>query len=85
MEAVNFGSKTTQAKFIGTVVSIAGAILVTLYKGLPIIPSPLKSEISKHVLVQPSNWVIGGVFLAIDCVFASMFIVSQVKQYSNSS
>lgn len=84
MEAVNFGSSTTQAKSIGTVVSIAGAILVTLYKGPPIIPSPLKSEISKHLLVQPSNWVIGGVFLAIDCIFASMCIISQafvLKKY----
>ncbi|XP_024993993.1 WAT1-related protein At5g40230-like isoform X2 [Cynara cardunculus var. scolymus] len=84
MEAVNFGSSTTQAKFIGTVVSIAGAILVTLYKGPSIIPSTLKSEIPKHLLVQPSNWVIGGVFLGIDCVFSSMFIISQafvLKKY----
>ncbi|KAJ9549110.1 hypothetical protein OSB04_021653 [Centaurea solstitialis] len=84
MEAVNIRSSTTQAKIIGTVVSIGGAILVTLYKGPPIIPSLLKSEISKHLLVQPSNWVLGGVFLAIDCVFSSMYIISQafvLKKY----
>ncbi|KAJ9549109.1 hypothetical protein OSB04_021652 [Centaurea solstitialis] len=84
MEAANIGSSTTQAKIIGTVVSIGGAILVTLYKGPPIIPSLLKSEISKHLLVQPSNWVLGGVFLAIDCAFSSMYIISQafvLKKY----
>lgn len=43
METVDL-SITTQAKFIGTVVSIAGAIIMTLYKGPTILSSLLKSE-----------------------------------------
>lgn len=77
MEAVDL-SITTQAKFIGTVVSIAGAIIMTLYKGPTILSSLLKSEISQNLLVQPSNWVLGGIFLAIDCVFGSMYMIAQV-------
>lgn len=79
MEAIKFGSSTTQAKLIGTIVSIAGAIVVTLYKGPTILSSTLKSIISKNLLVQPSNWVLGGIFLTIDAVFSSMYIISQVK------
>ncbi|XP_023740263.1 WAT1-related protein At5g40230 [Lactuca sativa] len=83
METVDL-SITTQAKFIGTVVSIAGAIIMTLYKGPTILSSLLKSEISQNLLVQPSNWVLGGIFLAIDCVFGSMYMIAQafiLKKY----
>lgn len=84
MEVMNIKSSTTQAKFIGTVVSIAGAIIMTLYQGPAILSSPLKSEISKNLLAQPSNWVIGGILLSVDAIFASMYIVSQafvLKKY----
>ncbi|KAL8228926.1 hypothetical protein R6Q57_013826 [Mikania cordata] len=84
METIKFGSSTTQAKFIGTVVSVAGAIMVTLYKGPPILSAHLKSEISKNLIGQPSNWVFGGIFLAIDAIFSSMYIIAQavvLKKY----
>ncbi|KAI7747000.1 hypothetical protein M8C21_011755 [Ambrosia artemisiifolia] len=85
METIQFGSSSTQAaKFIGTVVSVAGAIMVTLYKGPPILSSPIKSEMLKNLIKQPSNWVLGGIFLAIDAVFASMSIIAQafvLKKY----
>ncbi|GKD87258.1 WAT1-related protein [Tanacetum coccineum] len=84
MEAINLGSSTTQAKFIGTVVSIAGAILVTLYKGPAILSYSLQSQTTTHLLVQPSNWVLGGIFLTIDAVFSSGYIIAQafvLKRY----
>ncbi|KAC9132068.1 hypothetical protein E3N88_46323 [Mikania micrantha] len=85
MEAINIRRLTTQAKFIGTVVSIAGAIIMTLYQGPSIIPSSLKATISNHlVLGQSSNWVLGGVLLTIDAIFASLYIISQavvLKKY----
>lgn len=83
MEAIDLSS-TTLAKFIGTVVLITGAIIITLYKGPPILSSPLKSQIPQNLLVQPSNWVLGGIFLAIDCVFAAMYMIAQafvLKKY----
>ncbi|XP_071696055.1 WAT1-related protein At4g15540-like isoform X1 [Rutidosis leptorrhynchoides] len=84
MEAINIKTSTTQAKFIGTVVSITGAIIVTLYKGPTLLSSPLSSEFLNRVLVQPSNWVLGGTFLVIDAVFSSMYIIAQafvLKKY----
>ncbi|XP_076945059.1 WAT1-related protein At3g28050-like [Bidens hawaiensis] len=84
MEKIKFGSSVTSAKFIGTIVSVAGAIMVTLYKGPPIISSPLESEITKNLSAQPSKWVLGGIFLAIDAVFSSMYIIAQafvLKKY----
>lgn len=82
MEAINIKTSTTQAKFIGTIVSIAGAIVMTLYQGPPILSSTLQSESSINLLVQPSHWVLGGILLGTDAVFASMYMVAQVKCYS---
>ncbi|XP_071704709.1 WAT1-related protein At4g15540-like [Rutidosis leptorrhynchoides] len=82
METININSFSTRAKFIGTVVTISGAIIITLYKGLPILSPPLKSEISKHI--QPSNSVLGGIFLFITCVFSSVYVILQafvLKKY----
>ncbi|MFS8031583.1 putative EamA domain-containing protein [Helianthus anomalus] len=84
MEVINIKHLTTQAKFIGTVVSIAGAIIMTLYQGPPIISSQLKSNISNNLLGPSSNWVLGGILLIIDAIFASMYIISQaivLKKY----
>ncbi|XP_071704707.1 WAT1-related protein At5g40230-like [Rutidosis leptorrhynchoides] len=81
-ETININSFSTRVKFIGTVVTISGAIIITLYKGLPILSPPLKSEISKHL--QPSNWVLGGIFLFITCVFSSVYVILQafvLKKY----
>ncbi|KAI7753259.1 hypothetical protein M8C21_001174 [Ambrosia artemisiifolia] len=77
MEVFDVKRLTTQAKFIGTVVSIAGAIIMTLYQGPPIISSVLKSKISLHLLGPSSNWVLGGILLIIDAIFASMYIIAQ--------
>ncbi|XP_076943473.1 WAT1-related protein At5g40230-like [Bidens hawaiensis] len=84
MEVINIKRASTQAKFIGTVVSIAGAIIMTLYQGPSIIPSQLKSNVSKHLLGQLSDWVLGGILLTIDAIFASMYIITQaivLKKY----
>ncbi|XP_071696333.1 WAT1-related protein At5g40230-like [Rutidosis leptorrhynchoides] len=84
MEIMNIKSSTTQAKFIGTIVSIAGAIIMTLYQGPTILPSSLEKEVSNNLLTQASNWVLGGFLLSVDAIFASMYIVSQaivLKKY----
>jgi len=77
MEKVDFRSSSTLAKTIGTVVSIAGAFIVALYKGPTIITNPSLSNLTNNLLTQPSNWIIGGLFLVVDCVFSSMFLVVQ--------
>ncbi|KAK2994500.1 hypothetical protein RJ640_029459 [Escallonia rubra] len=75
MEKLDFKSSSTLAKSIGTVVLVLGAFIVALYKGPALLAIP---NFPHHLLIQPSDWVIGGLFLAIDCAFASMFIIIQV-------
>lgn len=80
MENFKCGSFTTLAKFVGTVVSIIGALIATLYKGPPIVTSPFQSSpsILNNVLKQSSTWVLGGFLMTIDTMIASIFIITQV-------
>lgn len=80
MEDKNCRSLSFLAKTIGTLVSISGAFVVTLYKG----PELLTREVSpmlnhNYIGVAQSSWIIGGLFLAADCLFASGYIIVQVQ------
>uniref|UniRef100_A0A5B6ZV73 WAT1-related protein n=2 Tax=Davidia involucrata TaxID=16924 RepID=A0A5B6ZV73_DAVIN len=90
MEKINLKDKSSQAKSIGTIVSIIGAFTVTFYKGPAIFFAPLHST-SPNMLLQSSpqnlviggflqspgwNWVIGGSLLAAaSFLLAVLFIV----------
>ncbi|XP_061348138.1 WAT1-related protein At3g28050-like [Gastrolobium bilobum] len=80
MEQLNWRSSSSLAKSLGTIVSIAGAFVVTLYKGPTLLMglSPLNS-FQQLVFSQDSNWVLGGLFLAASCVTASAFIIVQAS------
>ncbi|GJT31019.1 WAT1-related protein isoform X1 [Tanacetum coccineum] len=59
-------------------------VLAIICRDPAILPSTLKSEITNNLLAQPSNWVLGGILLSVDAVFASMYIISQafvLKKY----
>ncbi|KAG4932702.1 hypothetical protein JHK87_046704 [Glycine soja] len=80
MEKLNIGSSISQIKVMGTVLSIAGALLVTLYKGSPIIsfrtqPSP--SQPLPSLLAATSNWVIGGLFFATASISPAAWNITQ--------
>jgi uncharacterized membrane protein len=79
MEKVDWTSSSSQAKIIGTIISISGAFIVTLYKGLPLLMTRSPSNSSHQLLVQMSNWVVGGLLLAADSVMASAWLILQVK------
>ncbi|KAF5186409.1 Wat1-related protein, partial [Thalictrum thalictroides] len=76
MEKLDLRTRSSQAKTLGTIVSITGAIIVTLYKGQAI-----------HQLVLPSpksTWVIGGLLLTADWLLISVRNIVQtaiVKEY----
>lgn len=84
MEKLNCRSLSTQAKSIGTVATIIGALVATLYLGPPILSRPLHSAPTLQPLTQSKNWILGGSLLGIDCLVASLFIIAQafvLKRY----
>ncbi|XP_012092057.1 WAT1-related protein At3g28050 isoform X2 [Jatropha curcas] len=83
MEKLNWRTSSTLAKSIGTIVSVGGAFILTYYKGPPVLMTPPLNT-SHGLLVQLSNWVIGGLLLAVDCVMTSSWVIIQafiLKKY----
>ncbi|QCD90607.1 WAT1-related protein [Vigna unguiculata] len=81
MENLNLKQHSCQAKVMGTVVSIAGAFIVTLYKGTPLNFSLLRNG---TYLSTQSDWIIGGFLLAISSLCISVLLIVQtsaVKEY----
>uniref|UniRef100_A0A2N9IVT9 WAT1-related protein n=1 Tax=Fagus sylvatica TaxID=28930 RepID=A0A2N9IVT9_FAGSY len=61
-EKLDLRARGSRARCIGTIVSIIGALIVTLYKGLPI---TIASLLNKDLfLLIHSNWILGGFLLA---------------------
>ncbi|XP_037495593.1 WAT1-related protein At3g28050 isoform X1 [Jatropha curcas] len=97
MEKLEFRLQSSQAKSIGTIVSVAGALIVTLYKGQLItanvasqideqllLLSNVAYQIDDQLLLLSSNWVIGGIFCAVGALcLASLYIVQTwiLKEY----
>ncbi|CAA0832474.1 WAT1-related protein [Striga hermonthica] len=81
MEKFKITSKTTVAKSIGTLVTVIGALIITLYQGPPIMgfSSHVSNDASSfHIPTNYSSaWLIGGLLLTIDCVVSALFIIAQ--------
>ncbi|MED6194405.1 hypothetical protein PIB30_028291 [Stylosanthes scabra] len=81
MENLNMKRHSSYAKIIGTIVSIAGALIVTLYKGMPLTSTSglLPNKIGSFYLSADSNsnWILGGFLLAIASFCLSVLIVVQ--------
>jgi hypothetical protein len=79
MEKLAAKSRSSNAKVIGSIVSIAGAFVLTFYKG----PSIMNSSLSLH---QPigflksvdSSWAIAGILLTVDYFLVSLWYILQV-------
>ncbi|XP_050276789.1 WAT1-related protein At3g28050-like isoform X5 [Quercus robur] len=85
MEKLDLRTQSSLAKCIGTMVSIIGALIVTLYKGLPIINAlSSKGQPSEVLLSLQSNWVLGGFLLAIGSLCLSILFIVQtwiIREY----
>nr|POE83610.1 wat1-related protein [Quercus suber] len=68
MENLSLRSSITQAKIIGTLVSISGALVVLFYKGPTIISPSQSPSLSLHSPrgTSETKWVIGGLLLAVE-------------------
>ncbi|KAK0605951.1 hypothetical protein LWI29_032554 [Acer saccharum] len=87
IEQVHLTRKDGIAKVLGTFVSVAGASVITLYKG-PIIYSPNPPSQQSHLSTmgdaEGKNWTLGCICLIGHCLFWSSWIVLQsplLKKY----
>ncbi|XP_031263149.1 WAT1-related protein At3g28050-like [Pistacia vera] len=79
MEKIDWRSSSSLAKSMGAVVLITGAFTMTYYKGPPLLLTPSTSNSSLQLFLQQSNWVIGGLLLIVDCLFASTWLIVQAS------
>ncbi|XVF16472.1 hypothetical protein REPUB_Repub10bG0033800 [Reevesia pubescens] len=86
MEKLVWKRGSSLAKVMGTIISIIGAFVVTLYKGPAIViastPSmslqqPLNSSSGLHS-ANP-NWVLGGVFLTAEYILVPLWYIVQTQ------
>ncbi|XP_057862298.2 WAT1-related protein At1g21890 [Cryptomeria japonica] len=76
-EKVDIRTKRGQAKIIGTVICVGGAMIMTLYKGSTIV-------LTKTLLLKLSTWFLGAASLFVCLLFLSAYLTLQVpvlKEY----
>lgn len=78
MEKLDCRSTSTLIKSVGTVVSIAGAFTATLYKGPQILLTSSSLKPQNYLHFQETDWVIGGLYLVVDCIAVSAYLIVQV-------
>ncbi|XP_021682041.2 WAT1-related protein At3g28050 [Hevea brasiliensis] len=80
MERVAMKRRSSQAKVLGTIISIAGAFVVTLYKGPPIIIASSPSISLDQSLQSPHpNWILGGIFLTAEYILVPLWYIVQTQ------
>uniref|UniRef100_A0A1J3FAQ0 WAT1-related protein n=2 Tax=Noccaea caerulescens TaxID=107243 RepID=A0A1J3FAQ0_NOCCA len=77
MEQVLLKSSATQAKIIGTIVSISGALVIVLYKGPKLLVA--SSFISSFASSFESTWIIGGLLLATQYLLLAIWYILQTR------
>lgn len=83
MEVLNLRARSSILKSVGTLVSIGGAFIVTLYQGMPITifpPSPTQFSLHFPLVANETqpNWALGGLFLFASSIFLSLSFVAKV-------
>ncbi|XLR10697.1 hypothetical protein S83_038635, partial [Arachis hypogaea] len=83
MEKIDVKTRTTQAKIVGSIISIGGAFIVTFYKGPSIIiadDSPslhLVQRLNGNFELVDTNWVIGGFLLTAGNILLTLWFILQ--------
>ena len=88
MEKLELGSSKSQIKILGTLVSISGALVVSIYKGPAILVPPFQPAASEPsspavLTAATSNWIIGGLFLAVADLCLAIWNTAQVIMQAN--
>lgn len=82
---LNWSCSNSQAKVIGTLISIMGAISITLYKG-PLVgrasySSPNQLQLTSPLLIyssKPEHWIMGSILLAAASFYVSIWNIIQL-------
>ena len=87
MEKLTINRSSTQAKMVGTITSMAGAMVVVLYKGPTILSDASPTPTQPMSLHWPlhfvnSQWLIGGLLLATEYILYSFWLILQVHLYA---
>ncbi|KAF3500376.1 hypothetical protein F2Q69_00039608, partial [Brassica cretica] len=78
MESVSFKRTSSVAKMLGTVVSIGGAFIVTLYNG-PVVISMSPPSVSLRSQSTNHNWIIGAAFLSVEYFMVPLWYIVQTQ------
>ncbi|KAF8112021.1 hypothetical protein N665_0069s0047 [Sinapis alba] len=83
MEQVRLRSSASQAKIIGAILSIFGALVIVLYKGPKVLSgaffTPSSSPPISHLASSDSSWMIGGLLLASQYFLLSVWYILQTR------
>ncbi|CAI8587628.1 unnamed protein product [Vicia faba] len=79
MEKINWRHYSSQAKVIGTIVSMTGAFVVIWYKGPPIFKIHSSSSYNTLRFSPNLNWILGGLLSAGDSLASSIWYIYQVS------
>ncbi|XP_042499289.1 WAT1-related protein At3g28050-like [Macadamia integrifolia] len=99
MEKVDLRRESSRARVMGTIASVGGAFIVTLYKGPPIMliegtptgtldPSDQLPNLQYSSEPSSSSWVIGGFFIILTCICSALWNILQaatVKEYKDEA
>jgi hypothetical protein len=78
MEKLAAKSRSSNAKVIGSMVSIAGAFVLTFYKGPSIMNSSSLHQPIGFLMSVNSSWAIAGIILIFDYFFVSIWYILMV-------
>lgn len=94
LEKVNIRNKSGQAKVLGAMVCVGGALLLSLYKGIPLrnIPTPPEIPKANNEFDGTKRWGIGTLLLTAGSLMWSSWFLIQAKigkiypcQYSSTA
>jgi hypothetical protein len=77
LEIVNLRNPRGIAKIVGTLLSLAGVLTITLYKG-PEVQSLQGAPIHIKSNASQQNWVKGTILLVVSCITWSLWFIMQV-------
>ncbi|KAJ0240295.1 EamA domain-containing protein [Hirschfeldia incana] len=77
-EKLNLKTKTGYGVILGAIISLAGALILTLYQGIPLSNSQEHTTIS-HIQKGHENWIKGCFLLSLGVTFFSSWMLIQAK------